>query len=89
MVQTDREYRVLVRLDDGRRRVSAAARERRRRLQWSRRDGALLLEPAERERPAALAVCLARAYARALCRWRDGAQQTEAGFAAGKAAKAC
>ncbi len=72
ITQSDGHYTALAHIGDGRRRVTARAREPRRRQQWLRHDGAVVLEPVWRPRRAALAVCVLRAYAKALAAWREG-----------------
>ena len=72
IVESDSHYTALAHIGDGRRRVTGRAREPRRRQQWLRHDGAVVLEPVWRPRRAALAVCVLRAYAKALAAWREG-----------------
>ncbi len=72
IVESDSHYTALAHIGDGRRRVTARAKETRRHQEWRRHDGAVVLEPVWRPRRAALAVCVLRAYARALAAWREG-----------------
>ncbi len=72
IVESDGHCRALVRLGDGRRSVSGRAVEPRWRREWTRRDGAMVLEPVHRPRRAALAICTLRAYGQALALWREG-----------------
>jgi len=72
IVSSDSHVEALARLADGRRTVSARASEPRWRREWTRRDGAMVLEPVHRPRRAALAICTLRAYGQALALWRKG-----------------
>ncbi len=74
IVETERHYEALVRLEDGGRRVSGRAREPRWGQGWARRDGGVvLLQRVPRARRKAVFICLLKAYRKARAAWRDGA----------------
>jgi hypothetical protein len=77
IVESDGYWRALVRLGDGRRGVSGRAVEPCWRQEWARQDGALILEPVSRPRPAALVSCVLKAYGQALALWRQAAHRDE------------
>jgi hypothetical protein len=73
IVETENHYEALVRLEDGRRRVSGRAQERRWSQGWARRDGGVvLLERVPRAKRNAVVLCLLKAYRKARAAWRDG-----------------
>ncbi len=73
IVETESHYEALVRLEDGRRRVSRRAREPRWSQGWARHDGGvLLLERVPRVRRNAVAICVLKAYREARAAWREG-----------------
>ena len=73
IVETESHYEALVRLENGRRRVSGRAREPRWGQGWARCDGGVvLLERVPRARRNAVIVCLLKAYRKARAAWRDG-----------------
>ncbi len=73
IVETESHYEALVRLEDGRRRVSGWAQEPRWSQGWARRDGGVvLLERVPRARRNAVVICLLKAYRKAKAAWRDG-----------------
>ncbi len=75
IVETESHYEALVRLEDGRRRVSGRAQERRWRQGWARCDGVVLLERVPRANRNAVVICLLKAYRMARAAWReDGAR---------------
>jgi len=74
IAETEDHYEALVRLEDGRRRVSGRAQEPRWSLGWARRDGGVvLLERVPRARRNAAAICVLKAYRKARTAWRNGA----------------
>jgi len=74
IAETEDHYEALVRLEDGRRRVSGRAQEPRWSLGWTRRDGGVvLLERVPRARRNAVAICVLKAYRKAWTAWRNGA----------------
>ena len=73
IVETETHYEALVRLEDGRRRVSGRAQEPRWGQGWARRDGGVvLLERVPRAKRNAVIICLLKAYRKARATWRDG-----------------
>ena len=72
VVERDGEYRALVRLSNGQRRVSARAGESCWQWEWTRHDGGALLERVWRPRRA-MGACVLRAHRDALERWRMSA----------------
>ncbi len=73
IVETESHYEALVRLEDGRRRVSGRAQEPRWSQGWARHDGGgVLLERVPRAKRAAVIRCLLKAYRKAKAAWRDG-----------------
>ena len=73
IAETEDHYEALVRLEDGRRRVSGRAQEPRWSLGWARRDGGVvLLERVPRARRNAAAICVLKAYRKARTAWRNG-----------------
>ena len=76
IIQSDSSYRAQVRLGDGHRSVVARAREPRWRPEWVHQEGGLLFQEVCRPRPAALAICVLRAYREALGLWRTGAARS-------------
>ncbi len=73
IVETESHFEALVRLDDGRRRVSGRAQEPRWSQGWARRDGGVvLLERVPRAKRNAVIICLLKAYRKARATWRDG-----------------
>ncbi len=73
ILETESHYEALVRLEDGRRRVSGRAQEPRWGQSWARHDGGvLLLERVPRARRASVASCVLKAYRKARTAWRDG-----------------
>ncbi len=73
IVETENHYEALVRLEDGRRRVSGWAREPRWGQGWARHDGGVvLLERVPRVRRNAVAICVLKAYRKARAAWREG-----------------
>ncbi len=74
ITETESHYEALVRLEDGRRRVSGRAREPRWGQGWARRDGGVVLSNrVPRARQKAVVSCLLKAYRKARAAWRDGA----------------
>jgi hypothetical protein len=74
VTETESHYEALVRLQDGRRRVSGHAQEPRWSQGWARHDGGgVLLERKPRSRRNAVAMCVLKAYRRARAAWRNGA----------------
>ena len=72
ITETESHYEALVRLDDGRRRVSGRAKEPRWSQGWARRDGGvMLLERVPRAKRSTVIICLLKAYRRARAAWRD------------------
>ncbi len=76
IVETETHYEVLVRLEDGRRRVSGRAQEPRWSQAWARHDGGVvLMERVPSTKRNAVIICLLKAYRMARAAWReDGAQ---------------
>ncbi len=73
ITETESHYEALVRLEDGRRRVSGRAQERRWGQGWARRDGGVvLLERVPRAKRSAVIICLLKAYRKARAAWWDG-----------------
>ena len=73
ITETESHYEALVRLEDGRRRVSGWAQEPRWGQGWARRDGGVvLLERVPRAKRNAVIICLLKAYRKAMAAWRDG-----------------
>ena len=73
IVETETHYEALVRLEDGRRRVSGRAQESRWGRGWARHDGgAILLERVPRAKRSAVIICLLKAYRGARAAWRNG-----------------
>ncbi len=73
ITETESHYEALVRLEDGRRRVSGRAQEPRWSPGWARRDGGVvLLERVPRAKRNAVIICLLKAYRKARATWRDG-----------------
>ena len=72
ITETESHYEALVRLEDGRRRVSGRAREPRWGQGWARHGGVVLLERVPRARRKAVVICLLKAYRKARAAWRDG-----------------
>ncbi len=73
ITETETHYEALVRLEDGRRRVSGRAQEPRWSRGWARRDGGVvLLERVPRAKRSAVIICLLKAYRKARATWRDG-----------------
>ena len=72
ITETESHYEALVRLDDGRRRVSGRAKEPRWSQVWARCDGGVvLLERVPRAKRNAVIICLLKAYRKARAAWRD------------------
>ncbi len=73
ITETESHYEALVRLEDGRRRVSGRAQEPRWGRGWARRDGGVvLLERVPRAKRSTVIICLLKAYRKARAAWRDG-----------------
>ncbi len=73
ITETESHYEAVVRLDDGRRRVSGRAREPRWGQGWARHDGGIvLLERVPIANRNAVIICLLKAYRKARAAWRDG-----------------
>ncbi len=73
ITETESHYEALVRLEDGRRRVSGRAQEPRWGQGWARHDGGVvLLERVPRAKRNAVIICLLKAYRKARAAWRDG-----------------
>ncbi len=72
ITETESHYEALVRLEDGRRRVSGRAQEPRWSQGWARHDGVVLLERVPRAKRSAVIICLLKAYRKAKAAWRDG-----------------
>ncbi len=73
ILETESHHEVLVRLEDGRRRVSGRAQEPRWSQGWARHDGGVvLLERGPRARRNAVASCGLKAYRKARAAWREG-----------------
>ncbi len=62
ITETESHYEALVRLEDGRRRVTGRAQEPRWSQGWARHDGVVLLERFPRARRNAVFICLLKAY---------------------------
>jgi len=76
IAETEDHYEALVRLEDGRRRVSGRAQEPRWSQGWARHDGGVvLLERVPRVRRNAVAICVLKAYRKARTAWRNGGAQ--------------
>ena len=72
ITETASHYEALVRLEDGRRRVSGRAREPRWSQGWARHDGGfVLLERVPRAKRNAVVICLLKAYRKARDAWRE------------------
>ena len=72
ITETESHYEAVVRLDDGRRRVSGRARELRWGQGWARCDGGVvLLERVPRAKRNAVVICLLKAYRKARAAWWD------------------
>ncbi len=72
ITETESHYEALVRLEDGRRRVSGRAREPRWSQAWARHDGGVvLLERVPRAKRNAVVICLLKAYRKARDAWRE------------------
>ena len=73
ITETESHYEALVRLEDGRRRVSGRAQEPRWSQGWARCDGGVvLLERIPRAKRNAVIICLLKAYRKARAAWRNG-----------------
>ncbi len=72
IVETESHYEALVRLEDGRRRVTGRAQEPRWSQGWSRHDGVVLLDRVPRVRRNAIVICVLKAYRKARAAWREG-----------------
>ncbi len=73
IVETESHYEAVVRLEDGRRRVSGRAREPRWGQVWSRHEGGVvLLERVPRAKRNAVVICVLKAYREARAAWREG-----------------
>ncbi len=73
ITETESHYEALVRLKDGRRRVSGRAQEPRWGQGWARHDGGVvLLERIPRAKRSAVVICLLKAYRKARAAWWDG-----------------
>ena len=76
ITETESHYEALVRLEDGRRRVSGRARESRWSQGWVRHDGGVvLLERVPRARRNAIVICLLKAYRMARAAWQEDGTQ--------------
>ncbi len=72
IVETERHYEALVRLEDGGRRVSVRAREPRWGQGWARCDGGVvLLQRVPRAKRSAVIICLLKAYRKARAAWGE------------------
>ncbi len=72
ITETESHYGVLVRLEDGRRRVCGRAQECRWGQGWARRDGGVvLLERVPRAKRSTIVICLLKAYRMARAAWRE------------------
>ncbi len=72
ITETETHYEAVVRLEDGRRRVSGRAQEPRWGQGWARRDGGVvLLERVPRTKHNAVTICVLKAYRKARAAWRD------------------
>ncbi len=73
ITETESHYEAVIRLEDGRRRVSGRAKEPRWSQGWARHDGgAVLLERVPRARRNAVTTCVLNAYRKARAAWREG-----------------
>ncbi len=73
ITETESHYEAIVRLENGRRRVSGRARESRWGRGWARHDGGVvLLERIPRAKRTAVIICLLKAYRMARASWLDG-----------------
>ena len=73
ILETDSHYEALVRLQDGRRRVSGRAQQPRWSQGWARDDGGVvLLERVPRARRKAVTICVLKAYRKARAAWQEG-----------------
>jgi len=73
IAETEDHYEALVRLEDGRRRVSGRAQEPRWSQGWARHDGGVvLLERVPRAKQKAVVSCVLKAYRKARTAWRNG-----------------
>ena len=73
ITETETHYEVLVRLEDGQRRVSSRAQEPRWGQGWARCDGGVvLLERVPRAPRKTVVICLLKAYRMARAAWRHG-----------------
>jgi hypothetical protein len=73
ILETESHYEALVRLEDGRRRVSGRAQEPRWSQCWARHDGGVvLLERVPMARRKAVVICVLKAYRKARAAWREG-----------------
>ncbi len=73
ITETESHYEALVRLEDGRRRVSGRAQEPRWGQGWARHDGGVvLLERVPKARRNAVVICVLKAYRKARAAWREG-----------------
>ena len=73
ITETESHYEALVRLEDGRRRVSGRAREPRWSQGWARHDGGfVLLERVPRAKRNTIFICLLKAYRKARAAWLNG-----------------
>ena len=73
ITETETHYEALVRLEDGRRRVSGRAQEPRWSQGWARCDGGVvLLQRVPRAKRNAVIICLLKAYRKARAAWRNG-----------------
>ncbi len=72
ITETESHYEALVRLENGRRRVSGRAQEPRWGQGWARHDGGVvLLERVPRAKRNAVIICLLKAYRKAKAAWRE------------------
>ncbi len=73
ITETESHYEAVVRLKDGRRRVSGRAQEPRWSQGWARHDGGVvLLERVPRAKRNTVIICLLKAYRKARAAWRNG-----------------
>jgi hypothetical protein len=73
ITETETHYEAVVRLEDGRRRVSGRAQEPRWSQGWARCDGGVvLLQRVPRAKRSAVVICLLKAYRKARATWRHG-----------------
>ncbi len=76
ITETESHYEAVVRLEDGRRRVSGRAQEPRWGQGWARCDGGVvLLERIPRAKRNAVIICLLKAYRMARAAWREDESQ--------------